>query len=296
MELVLTSSYPAPVDQLLTCGKTHTLSPDEWPNYQEMGIGPEHIPDLIRLAIDEQLNTSEADCAEIWAPHHASRALAQLHAEEAIEPLIANLEMLQESSDFLSEELPTIFSMLGPTALPKLGQFIANSFYDLWARVCAVIAIEKMGLAWSEHRSECVTLLITQLEHFEENDYDLNAFLIEALVNLQAVEAAPLIERAFAADRVDESLMGDWDDIQVELGLKSKGEVEEKHARKREERSKRYGRAATSIDDEETSSSIEYASASSQIYYKTSHKTDAATRKKAKNKMAKQSRKKNRKR
>jgi hypothetical protein len=32
------------------------------------------------------------------------------------------------------------------------------------------------------------------------------------------VEAAPLIERAFAAKRIDLSVMGDWEDAQVELG------------------------------------------------------------------------------
>lgn len=35
------------------------------------------------------------------------------------------------------------------------------------------------------------------------------------------MEAAPLIERAFAADQVDLSVMGDWEDAQIKLGLKT---------------------------------------------------------------------------
>src|SRR5262249_53874830 len=61
MEIALTNIYPPPVDQLLTCGETGTLSPEEWPNYFELGISSEHIPELIRLATDEQLNTIDVD-------------------------------------------------------------------------------------------------------------------------------------------------------------------------------------------------------------------------------------------
>jgi hypothetical protein len=39
------------------------------------------------------------------------------------------------------------------------------------------------------------------------------------------VEVAPAMQRAFAADRVDLSILGDWEDVQVELGLKATRET-----------------------------------------------------------------------
>ena len=39
-------------------------------------------------------------------------------------------------------------------------------------------------------------------------------------MELEAVEAAPLMERAFVANLVDESLRGDWEEVQMDLGLK----------------------------------------------------------------------------
>ena len=39
------------------------------------------------------------------------------------------------------------------------------------------------------------------------------------LAELKVVEAAPLMEEAFAARRVDDMVMGDWEDVQIELGL-----------------------------------------------------------------------------
>jgi hypothetical protein len=43
-----TTTYIPPVDKLLTLGKAEPVISDNWPNYLELGIGPEHIPDLIR--------------------------------------------------------------------------------------------------------------------------------------------------------------------------------------------------------------------------------------------------------
>jgi hypothetical protein len=39
------------------------------------------------------------------------------------------------------------------------------------------------------------------------------------------VESAPTLERAFAARRVQTDIAGDWNEVQVELGLKSHREI-----------------------------------------------------------------------
>jgi hypothetical protein len=58
------------------------------------------------------------------------------------------------------------------------------------------------------------------------NQPSLNGHLATALaVDFTAVESADVIEQAYQADRVDEILMGDWDDAQVYLGLKERSEV-----------------------------------------------------------------------
>ena len=47
-------------------------------------------------------------------------------------------------------------------------------------------------------RDECVALLTRPLEAAEEGDPSLNGFLVAYLLDLEAVESAPVIERAFA--------------------------------------------------------------------------------------------------
>jgi hypothetical protein len=55
-------------------------------------------------------------------------------------------------------------------------------------------------------------------ESFLDYEPELNAFIIGDLVDLDAEEICPLIERAFEASAIDETIVGDWEDIQVELG------------------------------------------------------------------------------
>ncbi len=216
----MNGKYAAPVDKLLALGQVGNR--DEWPNYLELGIGPEHIPDLIRMATDEALNQANSESAEVWAPVHAFRALGQLRSAEAIEPLLELLRRVDElDDDVVSEELPEVYGRIGAPAIPVLAGYLADSQHGLWARVAAATSLDNIGQQHPETRDQVVAALTQALEHFAENGPALNASIISDLVDLHATEAAPVMERAFAADRVDEMVRGDWEDIQIELGLKT---------------------------------------------------------------------------
>ncbi len=64
--------------------------------------------------------------------------------------------------------------------------------------------------------------LVLALESHANQDTGLNASLIVDLGDLHAVEAAPLIERAFDQGHVDLSVGGDWEEAQIRLGLLDK--------------------------------------------------------------------------
>jgi hypothetical protein len=62
--------------------------------------------------------------------------------------------------------------------------------------------------------------LSQQLEkYYPQQDANFNGLLIGCLVDLNAAEAAPVMEQAFAANRVDLMLQGDWEEVQIQLGL-----------------------------------------------------------------------------
>jgi hypothetical protein len=125
----------------------------------------------------------------------------------------------------MREELPSVFGMIGPAAIPALTAYLADSSHEMYSRSYTANGLEEIGKRYPESRSESIAAISKQLEAFEENDYELNAFLISNLSYLKAVEALPLIERAFAADRVDEFVIN-LDSVLVELGLKEREEIQ----------------------------------------------------------------------
>jgi hypothetical protein len=226
-------SYRPPVDKLLTLGKTqrHGTGVD----YAKLGIRREHVPELIRMATDKALNSGPSDSELVWAPVHAWWALAELRADEAVVPLLSLLPRIHASNDdWVGEDVPRVLGAIGPAAIEPVTTYLADTGHDDWARVATAITLGRIGQAHPETRAVCVARLTAQLERFAAQSKHLNAFLISPLLDLRAVEAAPVMERAFASGPMDEMVQGDWEDVQIELGLKTKRE----HPRKPNELTK----------------------------------------------------------
>lgn len=214
-ESTVPAGSASPVGQLLSLGEAEL---HKWPDYLALGIGPEDIPDLVRMLQGTELQEGDADGTEIWAPLHAWRALGQLRAVEVVEPLL-DLLLRWGDDDWVNNEAPRVFNMVGRAAIPSLARFILVDEYDTYARAVAAEGLEEIGRADPTARGESVEALTAALTGFAEQDPLFNGFLIGNLVELRAVEAAPLIEIAFAADAVEISIPGDWEDVQIGLGL-----------------------------------------------------------------------------
>ena len=85
----------------------------------------EQVGTLVRLASDPALQRDASDSSEVWAPTHAWRALGQLRAEAAVGPLLALAKMI-EWDEAADQELPVVFGIIGPAAIPYIGAFLAN--------------------------------------------------------------------------------------------------------------------------------------------------------------------------
>ena len=192
------TTYTSPVDKLLTLGKPESTTPDSWPNYLEIGLGPQHIPELISMATDpvfrslEAEQESEEEDPDYWAPLHAIRALGQLHAETAVEPLVHLLAVL-EDDEWMLEELPSVYGMIGPAAIAALSAYLSDASHDIYSRAYASNGLIDIAKRYPESREECISAISKQLELFEENDYELNAFIIGDLAGINAVETLPLM-------------------------------------------------------------------------------------------------------
>jgi hypothetical protein len=195
----------------------------EWPNYLELGITAKHIPELLRILDEIQAFWPDEDVAnapESYAPIHAWRALGQLKAEQAI-PTFMRLIVWneEEDADWIMEDIPEVMGMIGPASIPALRDYLLKPDKLEWASATMAHCLAEIGQRHPEQRDVCVEVLQSALEQYATNSESINASLISYLVDLKAVEAAPLVEKAYQADMVDLSVLGDFEDFQIELGL-----------------------------------------------------------------------------
>jgi hypothetical protein len=133
-------------------------------------------------------------------------------------PLLALLDEYQHS-DWLHEELPLVFGMLGPDILSSLAAYIADASHDIYSLIAAADGIKNIAARHPDARFDCIAVLIERLDNFLHNDESVNAFLIDFLCDLEAAEAMPAIERVYAADAVDLSVLGDVEGARRYMGL-----------------------------------------------------------------------------
>jgi hypothetical protein len=166
------------------------------------------------------------------APVHAWRALAQLKAGDVVEPLLQAYEQFGEQDsgwwEWFSDELPDVFLMIGESAIPGIRRYLSHrgpSQEAAFSQFTAIEGLEKIAKANPELKPQCIEICIEELRYASKHSTDVNGFLAGVLASFKVVDAANVIEQAFAGGYVDPSISGDWDDIQVDLGLKSRAEV-----------------------------------------------------------------------
>lgn len=208
--------YQPPIDQLLHLGKPEICAPDKWQNYSDLGITEQHIKTLIEMLVDKNLNEADSESMEIWAPVHAWRALGQLKSVESIPNL---LQQLDPDDDWSHTEIPQILSMIGPPAIPALSDFLLDTSKDPFARASISNALGNIATTYPQSREVCVTAIGEQLKRFENETPSLNALLIWTLTDLKSHDYHDTIQQAFEANQVDETVCGDWEDVQITLGL-----------------------------------------------------------------------------
>jgi hypothetical protein len=217
------------------------------------------------------------------------RALGQLKATRAIEPLLGVLKASQWDDDSTLETLPYVFGLLGPEAIPFLKHALKEWYtqeYEPTASV-TVEALEKIATNYAEAREEVVDILLQRLQTPEKNDESLNGFLINSLAELKAEKALPAIEAAFKQDLVD-TMITRWHTVQHQLGLIT----QEEHDQAEEEA--RAAQRARVFAERSSADSNDYDPFRGKNVSPSANKQKEKA--KAKRKMAKASQKKNRKR
>ena len=213
------STYLPPVDQLLTLGAPKI---EVWDDYRRLGIGPEHVPELLRMMLDMDLHLGDGETDVVWAPMHAWRAVAQWKAPQGAEVYLQMLAQLSAAKDYYGDweydDANAFFLEMGPESITPLADFLDERRHDEHARWIIAEVLAALALRYPETRGQVVAILARQLERPESQPVT-NGGVVAALLDMQATEAVGLLEAAFRDGKVDESICGDWAHVGYELGV-----------------------------------------------------------------------------
>ncbi len=214
--------YDDPVGRLLAIGEAGSYDPAKWRDYvAEFGLGREHVAALACMVCDVALSRTDTDSSEVWAPMHAWRALGQLGVQEAVAPLLGFLRT-SEDDEAVSEELPVVFGMIGPAAVPHIAAFLSDRSNPPSPAATAMAGLREIVARHPECRDDCVDILARVLEPHAASDPVVNGFAVWTLIDLAAVEAIDVMRDAFRRRAVDLSLVGDEEDVEIALGLRKR--------------------------------------------------------------------------
>jgi hypothetical protein len=220
-------SWPPAVLSLLKLDVPKAESPGtESDYYQKLGLTAADIPELTRLFQDEALRLNEGnESSRAFAlRHHAQRALCELRAPGLARLLLEDyLAAGEDACLYLipSESLQIVATLGADAYATALAMFEEHLDAPDFCQDVLSLLVDIVRQSAPEQRGHCIGILTRRLRDHPVNKREHNAVLVAALCDLKAVEAAPLIEQAYAAGHVDVSYYGDWESAQIGLGLKT---------------------------------------------------------------------------
>jgi hypothetical protein len=201
------AGYPQQMRGLLALGKPRDgMQYDEWAEQLR-----DYVPDLIRMALDPDLNDRPQHDRALWAPLHALGVLTALAPAEAVEPLLV---MIDWDDDWVGDQLVEFYAAVGENALPSLQAVARDTGHTETARDLAISSLREIAEEHPDLREEVVGFLIDLLdqppaETVEEET--VAAWAIFQLLEMKALEALPAIHRAFDEDRVNTTVVAEQD-------------------------------------------------------------------------------------
>jgi len=208
-----------PLAPLLTLGVTDIYS-EQWPDYVSwLNLTEANVPDLLRIVLETPWEGRDWENEpDAWAPIHAWRAIAQLRSQAAIKPLIHLIDR-SENNEWVWSEIPYVYAMLGPLSIPPLSKYIQESGMKATTAYTAINALSQIGQYYPETQPLLKVFFKDRITAARENHPAVNAYMVRALMGLEADDAVPAIREAYEEGLVDESISGDWADVLVEFGL-----------------------------------------------------------------------------
>lgn len=189
----------------------------------------EDLIQIINYSLESSASLSEEDFNEGDGPSFLIHATLLLSETKSSAALPALLQMLRQSElffnfwlgDVLHEYLWETVYACGKNDLAALENYLKEPERNEYARITVTAAVSRIPFYEPERRDEVLNwyrrllnFLIEEKDNESVFDYTLTGFIVSELTDLVAIELKSDIKQLFELDLVDESICGDWKEVE----------------------------------------------------------------------------------
>lgn len=226
----LAQKYSDRIAPLLSIGKKGVATEESINYIEAFGFTDEDIPELLKLAQDNDIFTfdysdiSDDEGWEFYGVVHAWYALSQMEAPKAKEIFIHLIENTNNgfSDDWILSGFRDLIKPYRQEIHPYFIETILSEKHDQWVRVEYLDVLRDMVQKGEIEISMIDTLIESILK--TSQDEIINTMAISACIKLKLIHHHDLIAQCFTNDLVDIYHLGDLEDVEIALGLKTKRE------------------------------------------------------------------------
>lgn len=189
-----------------------------------LNVSKEHWSVLQQITTDDNELYQAEDNNKFYATIHAGCALFQLDALASIPVLISQFYKSDVYDDDWTDVYVDLIVSLGAKALPLIYPEITHNL-EKGFESAANQLVEVVGrIAKKENEAIQATIIPfaeSLLVNYQNQPEFFNSLVMYVLTKCHSVNSIGLIRQAFAADKIDLSVMGDVEDVEIELGLRT---------------------------------------------------------------------------
>jgi len=225
--------YDGRVAKLLSLGRDRLLRVDGYSYVEKFGFTEDDVEQLLMLAQDMDIyqhdyrDIPEDEGLEFYGVVHAWHVLSELEVPEAKEIFITMLEeggYEGESDDWILSDFRRLIKPYRKEMYDYFAECSQLGGYGVWTRLEYIDTIGDM-LRAQEVEEEKVHELIANI--LSSNDHpNLNAGIISLCMDEKLTQHHELIKKCFERKAVDIDHIGDLEDVEIEMGLRTERETE----------------------------------------------------------------------
>ena len=229
----LAKRYDGRISILFTLGRNGIMSRDDQIDYiEKYGFCEEDIEKLFALATDmgiyhyDYSDMKEDDGLEFFAVVHAWHVLSQLEVAEAKKFFVDWFESydFDNPDEWMISEFRTLIRPYRSDMLEYITSYIQDISHSEWVRMEYIEVVKDMYEA-KEISHEQLNIFLDNTLSKSDNPI-VNAGAISVCMDHKLIEHHEQIKQCFKQKMVDIDHIGDLEDVEIEMGLRTERETE----------------------------------------------------------------------